>query len=471
MNRSLPAILLLVAAAHPLACTSAAPSTGIVVDVTTDLAVPATLDQVRVTATATGGATLYDRSFPIATGAALPLRIGLTPDGDASAAFRVEAIGLHAGSRVVARSAAVSFVKGRIVLLHIPLDATCAGMTCAAAGATCIGGSCQPDAIDTSGLPTYQPGRDAGATTDAGADADAATTSDAAADAPATSDAPSDHATTIDAPADTATPTDAPADTATPTDAPADAPVDTATPSDGPAADGPRDTQADVPPNITTLNDGLVAYWSFDQAGPAFTDHSGNANTAMGPAPARSIAGQFGTALDLTAQQAAAGAPGSVSVNSIATRISIAAWVLQPPAGDVHTLVSRYLGLGYWKLGFADNGALRFTASASVIQTGSAASSGTQWTHVAATYDGQTARLYVGGALVTSGTIGAQSLAGGPTGQAGGYGPSIGATFMDVTAINIEYYSGVLDELVLYNRALTADEVSALARGVFPARR
>jgi hypothetical protein len=443
LARAALAPLLLTAALAPGACTSAASSTGIIVEVTSDLAVPSALDEVRMTATSASGAPLYDRAFSIAGGASLPLRVGFTPEGGTGAAFRVEATGLRSGSRVVARSATVSFVSGRIVHVELPLLAVCAGMTCAAAGTTCIAGSCQPDG----------PGGDGGVMMDAATEA-GTPPADAAPDAPP-ADAPPADAPPADAPPADAPPADALPDTRA--DAPQDAPV-----TDG----GPTD----APPTVTTLNEGLVAYWSFDQMATSYPDHSGNANTATTTPNAAIVPGPYGGALDLTAPESSAGAPGSRSVNSITTAVSIAAWVLAPAAGQVHTLISRYLGVEYWKLGFSDNGALRFTANTRTIQTGGAVDS-TRWVHVAATYDGATARLYINGSLATMGTFGAVSLVGGPAGQAGGYGPLIGATFMDVTAIVIEYYGGLVDELTLHNRALTPEEVAAMARGVFPMRR
>jgi len=218
------------------------------------------------------------------------------------------------------------------------------------------------------------------------------------------------------------------------------------------------------------LNDQLVGYWSFDAAGTSFPDHSGNGNNISALATYWTAAGADGGALSLTAPDAAAGVPASVSINGITTAISIAAWVKPGPRGMVRTIISRYLGTGYWKLGFSDNGALRFTIGATSVQTPADVSDPSDWTHVAATYDGATARLYVDGALATSAALGAISLVGGPM-TGGGYGPLLGGTFMDVTADTIEDYGGQIDELTLYKRALTSMEATALARGTLPARR
>jgi len=220
---------------------------------------------------------------------------------------------------------------------------------------------------------------------------------------------------------------------------------------------------------VVMLNDQLVGYWSFDAATTSFPDHSGNGNSITALTSYWTAAGADGGALDLRALDAAAGIPGSASVNTITTAISIAAWVKPGTTGMVRTIISRYLGTGYWKLGFSDNGALRFTLGATSVQTPSSVSDPSDWTHVVATYDGATARLYVDGAQAVTANLGAVSLVGGPA-TGGGYGPLLGGTFMDITADTIEDYGGQIDELALYKRALTGAEASALARGALPTR-
>jgi hypothetical protein len=222
---------------------------------------------------------------------------------------------------------------------------------------------------------------------------------------------------------------------------------------------------------VPTLNDGLIAYWAFDQSGTSYPDYSGNGNTATAPGGAWTANGEVGGALDLSGQDFTAGAQGTASINTITTAVSITAWIVPPSPGATRTLVSRYLGADYWKLGLADNGALRFTAGTHFVQSTSIVGTGTKWVHVAATYDGTTARIYVGGAMVASMSFGAVSLNGGPPGGGpGGYGPEIGGTFMDVNAVDTELFQGMIDEITIHNRPLTASEVDGLAHGALPSR-
>jgi len=83
------------------------------------------------------------------------------------------------------------------------------------------------------------------------------------------------------------------------------------------------------------------------------------------------------------------------------------------------------------------------------------------WTHVAATFDGTTARLYLNGNQVASGAfafnvegqaadLGIGCVTGGGPGHSG----------------NAEVFSGDMDEVCIYNRALSAEEISLVMTGI-----
>jgi hypothetical protein len=69
------------------------------------------------------------------------------------------------------------------------------------------------------------------------------------------------------------------------------------------------------------------------------------------------------------------------------------------------------------------------------------------WSHLAATYDGSSLRLYVNGVLV-------QTLA-----VAGAMPASTGVLHMGGNAVWNEPYAGLLDDVRIYNRALSGTEL------------
>ena len=77
---------------------------------------------------------------------------------------------------------------------------------------------------------------------------------------------------------------------------------------------------------------------------------------------------------------------------------------------------------------------------------GTAALALNTWSHLAATYDGTTLRLFVNGTQVSSQTM------------AGSITASTGALRIGGNTVWGEYFAGLIDEVRIYNRALTAAE-------------
>jgi hypothetical protein len=69
------------------------------------------------------------------------------------------------------------------------------------------------------------------------------------------------------------------------------------------------------------------------------------------------------------------------------------------------------------------------------------------WSHLASTYDGASLRLYVNGVLVSS-TVVSGSLA-----------PSTGVLRVGGNGVWPEWFAGLIDEVRVYSRALSAGEI------------
>jgi hypothetical protein len=231
------------------------------------------------------------------------------------------------------------------------------------------------------------------------------------------------------------------------------------------ASDG-YDTDA----GISTLAQGLIAYWKLDdQAGTdRVIDSSGQGNTAN----PQSISGsdwqvghkdgglKFGRAGWVRAEP-------SASLNAIATAVSIGLWMnLTGTFPDEQLIVARQKGTTA-EVDFA----LRLRAGYAGF-TGATLGPPCEapvplpldrWFALAATYDGAQARLFVDGVVATSCPVtGAFPTGGGRV--------TIGARIDSADPFDTDERLGpaVLDEVVLYDRALTGGEVGALASGQSP---
>jgi hypothetical protein len=79
---------------------------------------------------------------------------------------------------------------------------------------------------------------------------------------------------------------------------------------------------------------------------------------------------------------------------------------------------------------------------------GAAAVSTTDWTHIAATFNGSRFRFYVNGALVSD------------VAQAGPITSSNDVLRIGGNSVWGEYFAGLIDEVRVYNRALTGTEIT-----------
>jgi hypothetical protein len=205
---------------------------------------------------------------------------------------------------------------------------------------------------------------------------------------------------------------------------------------------------------------GLVIALGFDEASgtSAFDNSGGNRNGAISGA-ARAV-GKAGGALQFDGVDDFVTVPDSAALD-LTTGMTLSAWVNPTDFNGWETIVLKERGLGAmsYALYAQDGGVARggADAPAGVIGTGAAdqAIRGTSplalnaWTHIATTYNGATEQIYVNGALVASRPQTGAIAVGNGALRVGGN-----------TAWADEFFAGLIDEVRVYNRALSASEIA-----------
>ncbi len=230
--------------------------------------------------------------------------------------------------------------------------------------------------------------------------------------------------------------------------------------------------------NNLTINDGLAGYWKMDDAsGSNAVDSSGYGNTgtaAVAPTWATSSLPslQFTDKAAVTLNGSSQFVDVPASVITTSSPFTACAWVKFNSVTGNQTFVSMdgtNVSAFYFKkesdtdstapnklaleIYAADNGSsTQFrSAGTTTVTTGT-------WYHACGVYTGSVARIYVNGSQEGSDTTITSSFA--ATGHT-----IIGAAFW---AARLDYVNGTLDDVRVYNRALSATEISALAAGNQP---
>ena len=184
----------------------------------------------------------------------------------------------------------------------------------------------------------------------------------------------------------------------------------------------------------------LVAYSLDENSGTTVTDNSGNGNGGTIFGAAWSSQGRYGSALSFD------GVDDRVRATTITLggSFTLMAWINKPLNPAYATIVTvggnRDFYLGSGVLAFYDGSADRLF--------GSALSSGT-WHHVAIVSDGSTLRAYLNGAPIGS----TYNVA------LGSYSGSIQVGAWIYGTNNVDFFNGTIDEVRIYNRALTQTEI------------
>lgn len=202
--------------------------------------------------------------------------------------------------------------------------------------------------------------------------------------------------------------------------------------------------------NQKSLSDGLVGYWKMEESATPALDSSGNAQSGTWTASPTVAKGKFGSAISLASASSQYITIADTVPLSPTTSVSVSAWinpttnvtsrsvVVKDTAYRMTTNASSQLVCEVYSGGAWQTAA----TGATTLTTGS-------WQHIACTYDGKTLQGYVNGILDATSSI---SVAINDSASAVEIGRNVSAN----------YFNGAIDEVHIYNRALSAQEVRSL---------
>ena len=200
---------------------------------------------------------------------------------------------------------------------------------------------------------------------------------------------------------------------------------------------------------------GLVAAYGFDEGtGTSVSDRSGKGNNGVISGATWAATGRFGKALSFNGTNSWVTVADSASLD-LMNGMTLEAWIYptatmtgwrtvmmkEQPSADIYYL-SANTDINQPATGVSVGGTIRQLDAGTTIPVNA-------WTHLTATYDGTTQRLYINGVQVASGA------------QTGSITTSISPLHIGGNSIWGEYFNGYIDEVRIYNRALTTSEIQA----------
>ena len=221
-------------------------------------------------------------------------------------------------------------------------------------------------------------------------------------------------------------------------------------------------TTSSAATSSTTLPVGLVAAYGFDEPnGATVIDASGRGNGGTIQTATRTTDGRYGGALVFN------GTSGWVTVNDAAsldltTGMTIEAWVNPTSVAGWRQIAAKETtgGVTYWLYAGGGGGEPAtgvFVGGQERALDGPSGLPLNTWTHVAGTYDGAMQRLFVNGMQV------------GSRAQTGGAAVSASPLRIGGNGVWGEFFAGRIDEVRIYNRALSQAEIASdMNRAITP---
>jgi hypothetical protein len=203
--------------------------------------------------------------------------------------------------------------------------------------------------------------------------------------------------------------------------------------------------------NSSTNPAGLVAAYGFNEtSGVQVADASGQSNTGTISNATHTTTGKFGGALSFNGTSAWVTVADAASLK-LTNGMTIEAWVNPTTGSGWRAVVLKETSNGLAYALYSANNASRpegyVHTNADIGDAGTAAVALNTWTHLAVTFDGSTLRMFVNGVQVSSASV------------TGSMGASTGPLRIGGDSVWGEYFKGQIDEVRIYNRALSPGEI------------
>ena len=194
---------------------------------------------------------------------------------------------------------------------------------------------------------------------------------------------------------------------------------------------------------------GLVAAYAFNEgSGTSFADGSGRGNGGTLQGATWTTSGKYGGALAFDGVNDSAAVPDAVSLD-LGASMTLEAWVRPTASSGWRTILLKEAPNSLAYSLYSASGTNRPSAwIGGTSSMGSAAVPLNAWTHVSATYNGTRLRVYVNGVLRAD--------------QATTVSVPVSANPLRIggNAVWGEYFAGQIDEVRIYDRVLTAAEIT-----------
>jgi len=212
-------------------------------------------------------------------------------------------------------------------------------------------------------------------------------------------------------------------------------------------------TTTPTPTPTSSLYGGLVAYYALDDTTGDVLDASGNGHNGTNNGPTRNVTGKINKSFSFDGDDDYINLGSGIP--NITAGVTISTWIY-PDFTDMSGIWTVILERSYdacWSLMKPNDGSkitMRVWASGEARATSGTLDSNV-WTHVVGTYDGSYVRIYINGTEANA------------TAHTGSLNSNTGNVHIGYdTTHNVSAWSGKLDEIAIWNRCISANEVNEL---------